>query len=154
MESFTVIEEDFRKDKNGKDFAVVKLADGRYLNFMFDNFDAYKGLGNYSANITKNGKLWNDEGLVKETQVGATKTQETPKSDLQKKASGSYSQAEVNRGILLQVCVKSACEVFQGKGGDTEASNKFVRDQVTALATDLLKWAEKNSQNTIEPLPF
>ena len=63
LERITVVEEQRKRDKNNKPFVTAKLSDGRVLNFMFDNYDVYNGLGEYDAEITKNGKFWNCEVL-------------------------------------------------------------------------------------------
>lgn len=156
MEQITVVSETLKQDKNGNDFANVKLADGRYVNFMFDNFAAYEGTGNYEAEITKDGKFWNvTKGTLKRAQNGATRNKTEEKLDsmistVKSAHSSNTAQIDTNRSILVQVCIKSAAEAYGGRPG-AEPSH----DGVIKLAGEFLKWAEKNlATPELEDLPF
>lgn len=56
--------------------------------------------------------------------------------------------AETNRSILLQVCIKASAEAYSGRPGALE------QEKVVELAGKFLEWAEKNAQNTIEEVAF
>lgn len=70
----------------------------------------------------------------------------------------SSAQIDTNRAILVQVCVKSACEVYHGAGaslgGKSEADAIALEKLVSAMAENLLKWADKKLSNHIEETPF
>jgi hypothetical protein len=155
METITIVDEKLKQDKNGDDYANVKLADGRYVNLMFDNFTAYDGLGDYQAEITKNGKFWKmAPGTLTKVGESSPEAQETPKTPPQATPSAKdklrhqYSQAETTRSILLQVIIKASAEAYSGCPGT------LVQEDVLALADKYLLWAEKHAQNTIEEVPF
>lgn len=150
MENITVVEDKIKQDKNGADFANVKLSDGRYVNLMFDNFAAYDGPGDYEAEITKNGKFWNvTPGSLKAADGSkpTEKTKEAPKviSKVYNVPAQSSNRYDYDRGKLVNTCIMSAAQIYQGKPEAAALGNPAV---VIQVAEQLLSWAEKKMKST------